>query len=220
MQAQNAADGTTGPKRHDLRRRRTSRPQAIPGKPSLPDTRATTWRRYENDMKKPWRPAYRPEPKLPNHRTQQQTTCPLRACEYELADTGRVLGRVLPGLVLVASGDWSVHDSRNLSRAPSASLVIGHATPGQNPSAARSGSSRVRGRGLGRATARSVLWCRAGGGDDARVPRLSVGHDRRRRCEPGHGAEAQGWQLRQDGRIRSRRSIACSVNRFVNRTLR
>jgi hypothetical protein len=31
--------------------------------------------------------------------------CPFRACEYELADTGLVLGRVLPGLVLVASGD-------------------------------------------------------------------------------------------------------------------
>ena len=31
--------------------------------------------------------------------------CPSRACEYELADTGFVSGRVLPGLVLVASGD-------------------------------------------------------------------------------------------------------------------
>ena len=49
----------------------------------------------------------------------------------------------------------SIHASRNLSRAPSASLrdhfVIGYADPGQNPSAVRFGSSRVRGRGLGRA---------------------------------------------------------------------
>jgi hypothetical protein len=45
----------------------------------------------------------------------------------------------------------SIHASRNLSRAPSASLVIGYADPGQNRSAVRFGSSRVRGRGLGRA---------------------------------------------------------------------
>jgi len=31
--------------------------------------------------------------------------CPWRACEYELADTGRVLGRVLPGWCLVVLGD-------------------------------------------------------------------------------------------------------------------
>ncbi len=44
----------------------------------------------------------------------------------------------------------SIHASRNLSRAPSASLVIGYADPGQNPPAVRSGSSRIRGRGLDR----------------------------------------------------------------------
>ena len=30
---------------------------------------------------------------------------PFRACEYELADSGRALGRVLPGWCLVALGD-------------------------------------------------------------------------------------------------------------------
>ena len=48
----------------------------------------------------------------------------------------------------------SIHDSRNLSRAPPASLrdhfVIGYAAPRQNPSAVRSGSSQVRRKGLGR----------------------------------------------------------------------
>jgi hypothetical protein len=38
-------------------------------------------------------------------RTRPQMTCPLRACEYELADTGHVSGRVLPGWCLVAPGD-------------------------------------------------------------------------------------------------------------------
>jgi hypothetical protein len=41
--------------------------------------------------------------------------------------------------------------------------VIGYADPGQNPPAVRSGSSRVRGRGLGRAR-RGLL---AGGRSDA-----------------------------------------------------
>jgi hypothetical protein len=49
----------------------------------------------------------------------------------------------------------SIHASRNLSRAPPASLVIGYADPGQNPSAVRFGSSRVRGEGSGQDRARS-----------------------------------------------------------------
>ena len=44
--------------------------------------------------------------------------------------------------------------------------VIGCADPGQNPPAARSRSSRVRGRGLGKTMARPVPWCRPGGGGD------------------------------------------------------
>jgi hypothetical protein len=34
-----------------------------------------------------------------------QTACPLRACEYELADIGPGLGRILPGWCLVVLGD-------------------------------------------------------------------------------------------------------------------
>jgi len=47
-----------------------------------------------------------------------------------------------------------IHVSRNLSRALQHHFVIGCADPGQNPPAVRSGSSRVRGRDLGRAEAR------------------------------------------------------------------
>jgi hypothetical protein len=46
--------------------------------------------------------------------------------------------------------------------------MIGCADPGQNPSAVRFGSSRVRGRGLGSAMVRSVPRCRAGSGDNGR----------------------------------------------------
>ena len=77
--------------------------------------------------------------------------------------------------------------------------VIGCADPGQNPSAVRSGSSRVRGRSLGRATARSVPPCRPGISTDAQDAVVDVDTPRRRvACvkampcqslgEPGHGA--------------------------------
>ena len=50
----------------------------------------------------------------------------------------------------------SVHASRNLSGRLRRHCVIGCTDPGQNPSAVRSGSSRVRGRGLDRVTTRSL----------------------------------------------------------------
>jgi hypothetical protein len=52
----------------------------------------------------PGQPTYG-SPHWDSPRSSSLPSCPLRACEYELADTGLVLGRVLPGLVLVASGD-------------------------------------------------------------------------------------------------------------------
>ena len=75
----------------------------------------------------------------------------------------------------------SIHASRNPSRAPSASLRDRLRRPGQTR-LARSRSSRVRGISLGRTTARPG----PGEGPAAvmmvRAPRLSVGHDRGRRC--------------------------------------
>jgi len=112
--------------------------------------------------------------------------------------------------------------------------VIGCADPGQNPSAVRSSSSRVRGRGLGRATVRPVPPCRPAAVTTNRTPRPGVGRDRRRRVasghgratrqllgEPGHGAVHPGMAA-MEGRegCGNCRSIACSVNRFVNRTRR
>ena len=94
----------------------------------------------------------------------------------------------------------SIHASRNLSRAPSASLRDRLRRPRTEPSAVRSGSSRVRGRSLGRATARSVPPCRPGISTDAQDAVVDVGHAPRRRVacvkampcqslgEPGHGA--------------------------------
>jgi hypothetical protein len=111
--------------------------------------------------------------------------------------------------------------------------VIGCADPGQNPPAVRSGSSRVRGRGLGR------QWRgRCPGAGPAAVmtgaPRPGVGHDGRRRVarqgqaawqslgDSGHGAARPGMAATngRGGARETSRSIASSVNRFVNRTRR
>ena len=111
--------------------------------------------------------------------------------------------------------------------------VIGCADPGQNPSAVRSGSSWVRGRGMGRARARPVPRVQArSGNDQGAAARRVFGCDRRRRVArqghaarqslgPGNGAvhlgmaATEGWEG-----CGNCRSIACSVNRFVNRTRR
>ena len=69
--------------------------------------------------------------------------------------------------------------------------VIGCADPGQNPPAASSRSSRVRGRGLGRTMARPVPWSRPGSGDDGWGAEARRGHDRRRR-----GGAWRGWRTR------------------------
>ena len=92
--------------------------------------------------------------------------------------------------------------------------VIGCADPGQNPSAVRSVSSRVRGRGLGSATARPVPRCRPGSGDDdqgaaQRRPRPEATRRprqgravRRSPGEPGHGAAPTDGSRGRAGRDR------------------
>ena len=110
--------------------------------------------------------------------------------------------------------------------------VIGCADPGQNPPAVRSRSSRVRGRGWagqrrGRCPGAGLAAVMM-----ARAPRLGVGHDRRRRIARARPCRTVAWRARTrcrapgmaatEGRegCGNCRSIACSVNRFVNRTRR
>ena len=127
--------------------------------------------------------------------------------------------------VFTPAGTWP----RRLRR----HCVIGCADPGPNPSAVSSGSSPVRGRSLGRATARSVPSCRPGISTDAQDAVVDVGHAPRRRVacvkampcqslgEPGHGAVHPEMAAVKRGKGAGNcRSLACLVNRFVNRTLR
>ena len=111
--------------------------------------------------------------------------------------------------------------------------VIGYADPGQNPSAVRSGGSRVRGRGLDR-----QRYGRCSGVDPLAV--MTTGAPRGPVSDTTRGdasrVEAAAWQSLGEsghgpaprdsshGRVRrgagNCRSIASSVNRFVNRTRR
>jgi hypothetical protein len=82
--------------------------------------------------------------------------------------------------------------------------VIGYADPGQNPSAVRSGSSRVRGRGLGRPVVRSAHRCSRGSGDHdqgAEVPGAEPG--REPRWEP-HGRTTYRFSDSHEQRTRTR----------------
>jgi len=94
-------------------------------------------------------------------------------------------------------------------------FVISCAAPGQNPPAVRFGSSRVLGRGLGRAAARSVPWCRPGNGDDdwGAAARRRARPEKTCRVRQGKAAwrslaslgivpHAQGWQSRTGGKVR------------------
>jgi hypothetical protein len=85
-------------------------------------------------------------------RTPVQVSTDLRGREHAGGSAG----------VLPRTRRRSVHGSRNLSRAPAASLVIGCAAPGQNPVTAWFGSYRVRGRGLGQDGARPGCRKQAG----------------------------------------------------------
>ena len=69
-------------------------------------------------------------------------------------------------------GAGSLHASRNPSRHLRHHRVIGHADPGQNPSAVRSGSSRVRGEEPGQHRARSPADRRPDERQGATVPGL------------------------------------------------
>jgi hypothetical protein len=128
----------------------------------------------------------------------------------------------------------SIHASRNLSRALRRHCVIGCADPGQNPSAVRSGSSRVRGgvwagqrrgrchrAGLVSALTPRTLWSTSGTprGDASPASRPCRAS---RLASPDMAPRTQRWQQWKGGKRGGKncRSLACLVNRFVNRTLR
>jgi hypothetical protein len=109
----------------------------------------------------------------------------------------------------------SIHASRNLSRAPSASLLNRLRRPWTKPVCRQVRQQSGSGRSLGRATARSVPPCRPGISTDAQDAVVDVGHAPRRRVscvkampcqslgEPGHGAahpEMAAVERRQKGR--------------------
>ena len=122
---------------------------------------------------------------------------------------------------------------RNLSRAPSASLRDRLRRRWTEPDCRKVRQQSGSGEGSGQAVPRSVPWCTPGSGDDW-APRPGVGHDQKRRVErqgqsawhslgdSGQGAAHPGMAATEGrGGVRGNcRSIACSVNRFVNRTRR
>jgi hypothetical protein len=120
-----------------------------------------------------------------------------------------------------------------LSRAPAVSLRDRLRRPRTEPGCRKVGQQSGSGEGSGHAVARSVRRCRPGSGDDDWGPRPRAGRDRRRRVarqgqaawqrlgESGRGAAHAGMAATKDAEgAGSCRSIACSVNRFVNRTPR
>jgi hypothetical protein len=127
-----------------------------------------------------------------------------------------------------------IHASRNLSRAPPASLRDRLRRPWTEPVCRQgwqqSGSGEGPGQGNGAASA--PVQARSGGGDQA--PRLGVGRDRGRHvarvktmplgsclASPDTVPRTQGWQPRKGGKGAGNcRSVTCFVNRFVNWTRR
>ena len=131
-----------------------------------------------------------------------------------------------------------IWDSRNLFRAPTGHCVIGYADPEQSPVCRQVRQQPGSGEGLDRQRVRSVPRCRLGSGDGDWAPcglasgttggdasRVEAAPPGSRLPSPDTVPRAQGWQPRK-GRgwgaegAGNCRSIACSVNRFVNRTPR
>ena len=130
-----------------------------------------------------------------------------------------------------------IWDSRNLFRAPADRCVIGYADSEQSPVCRQVRQQPGSGEGLDRQRVRSMPRCRPGSGDGDRAPcglasgttggdasRVEAAPPGSRLPGPDTVPRAQGRQPRKGaeecGGAGNCRSIACSVNRFVNRTRR